>query len=72
MLWIEQGEMREAESWFLKAQSLAPEDSSVYQHYGQFLGDLGRVDESAEMYANAVKYNPDDFELLFNTANAYR
>ncbi|XP_054721235.1 protein O-mannosyl-transferase TMTC2-like, partial [Uloborus diversus] len=29
--------LEEAEQWFLKAKNIAPNDSSVYQHYGRFL-----------------------------------
>ena len=30
-----QSDLEKAEEWFLKAKSLDPEDSSVYQHYGE-------------------------------------
>lgn len=32
-----QNRLNEAEDMFLRAKSLAPNDSTVYQHYGQFL-----------------------------------
>jgi len=71
-LCVIQGQLQEAESWFQKAHDIDRSDSSVYQHYGQFLSDIGRVQEAAENYMKAVEHNGEDFELLFNTANALR
>ena len=38
----------------------------------QFLGDQGRLAESAEMYLRYVAESPDNFELVFNAANILR
>ena len=43
-----------------------------FSFIGQFLGDTGRVVESAESYLKAAKLAPMDFEIIFNTANALR
>lgn len=43
-----------------------------FSFVGQFLGDTGRVVESAESYLKAAKLAPKDFEIIFNTANALR
>ena len=56
----------------MKARSLDPKDGSVYQHYAQFLGDLGRYKESADNYVRAAMLSSEDFELAFNAANALR
>ncbi len=39
---------------------------------GQYLGELGRHQEAAENYVKASQITPEDFELIFNTANALR
>ena len=39
---------------------------------GQFLGEIGRYVESADNYVRAAMLTPDDFELVFNAANALR
>ena len=39
---------------------------------GQFLGETGRSKESADNYVRAAMLSPDDFELVFNAANALR
>ena len=67
-----QGDISGAESWFIKARILDPTDSSVHQHYGQFLGEVGRHLEAADSYLQAAMLTPGDFELAFNTANALR
>ena len=38
----------------------------------QFLGDIGRHQEAADYYIKATEWADDDFELIFNTANALR
>jgi len=38
----------------------------------QFLADTGRLQESADIYRAAINTAPDDFELIFNAANALR
>jgi predicted Zn-dependent protease len=38
----------------------------------QFLSETKRFPEAAENYKLASALLPDDFELIFNTANAFR
>ncbi|UYV72594.1 hypothetical protein LAZ67_9003892 [Cordylochernes scorpioides] len=67
-----QGRQAEAEGWFLKAQTLAPNDSTVYQHYGQFLAESGRLTEAAQVYLKGAQLAPTDYEIIFNAANTLR
>ena len=62
----------EAESWFSKANRMAPEDPSVHLHYGLFLMDSERNLEAAREFAKASKLNPEDYESVFNAGVAYR
>ena len=62
----------EAESWFLKAKEMVPEDPSVHLHYGLFLMDSDRNLEAAEEFARAVSLKSDDYESVFNAGVAYR
>ena len=39
---------------------------------GQYLGEVGRYAEAADNYVKATQFTPEDFELIFNTANALR
>ena len=39
---------------------------------GQYLGEVGRYTEAADNYVRATQFTPEDFELIFNTANALR
>ncbi len=39
---------------------------------GQYLGEIGRHTEAADNYVKAARLAPEDFELVFNTANALR
>ena len=62
----------EAESWFVKAQKLAPRDPSVHLHYGLFLMDADRNSEAAEEFAKAAEIDPTDYESIFNAGVAFR
>ena len=39
---------------------------------GQYLGEVGRYTEAADNYVRATQFTPEDFELIFNAANALR
>jgi cytochrome c-type biogenesis protein CcmH/NrfG len=39
---------------------------------GQFLSEQERHEEAAEVYLTAVKLSPNDYEIIFNTANTLR
>lgn len=62
----------EAEQYFRRAQKLAPEDPSVYHHYGEFLASRGRHKEAAVLYEKAAELRPREFELAVATATAMR
>ena len=62
----------EAESWFVKAQKLAPNDPAVHLHYGLFLMDTERNLEAAEEFAQAAEFDPHDYEAVFNAGVAFR
>ncbi|GIX68274.1 protein O-mannosyl-transferase TMTC2 [Caerostris extrusa] len=64
--------LSEAEQWFLKAKAIAPNDSSVYQHYGQFLSEnerdiqAGRNEDAEHYYQVAVKLRPKEVTSHIN------
>ncbi|XP_046590337.1 protein O-mannosyl-transferase TMTC2 isoform X2 [Neodiprion lecontei] len=62
----------EAERWFLRAQRLAPQDSSVHHHYGVFLTSQGRLAEAAEQHVKAAELSTKDYELAVAAASALR
>ncbi|XP_071453021.1 protein O-mannosyl-transferase TMTC2-like [Hetaerina americana] len=64
--------LMEAEQWFLRAKELAPNDSSVFQHFGQFLSELERHVEAAEAWVRAVELAPSEHQMAFNAASALR
>ncbi|KAF8773539.1 Protein O-mannosyl-transferase TMTC2 like protein [Argiope bruennichi] len=62
---------REAEQWFLKAKVIAPNDSSVFQHYAQFLSENERHAEAGGKF-NTPELGSRKYEIVFNAANALR
>ena len=69
---LQKTRQNEAESWFMKAKKLAPNDASVHLHYGLFLMDSDRNLEAAEEFAMAAEISPTDYESVFNAGVAFR
>ena len=44
----------------------------IHVFTGQFLGDVGRLHESVEMYRSILDKDDDNFEMVFNAANIFR
>ncbi|XP_029655221.2 protein O-mannosyl-transferase TMTC2-like [Octopus sinensis] len=61
-----------AEKWYLKAMALDSTYKTAHQHYTQFLGESGRHADPVLIYKQVLETNSDDFEHVFNTANAMR
>ena len=57
---------QEAETQFRRALELTPKDSDAMYNLGGTLKALGRVEESVEVYQQAVAINDDDWELCYN------
>ena len=41
-------------------------------HVGQFLSNQGKYTQAADMFRTAIIHHPNDYELVFNLANALR
>nr|CAD7430134.1 unnamed protein product [Timema monikensis] len=62
----------EAENWYTKAQEIAPQDASVYRHYGQFLLDQSRYSEAASKFERAVSLSTPEYEDVVRAATSLR
>ncbi|XP_069690300.1 protein O-mannosyl-transferase Tmtc2 [Periplaneta americana] len=62
----------EAEQWFQRATELAPNDPTVFKHFGQFLTELERHAEAAAQYVRAVELAPQQYDLVLSAATALR
>ncbi|GFG31598.1 hypothetical protein Cfor_11746, partial [Coptotermes formosanus] len=62
----------EAEHWFQRATELAPNDPTVFKHFGQFLTELERHAEAAAQYVRAVELAPAQYDLVLSAATALR
>lgn len=47
-------------------------ENNYYPVAAQFLGEVGRLQEAAEMYESIIDKESENFELVFNTANILR
>jgi Flp pilus assembly protein TadD len=59
-------EMGGAECYLRRALALAPDDAAVFLLYGNYLFKSGHADRADEMYASAVRLNPDSAEIAYN------
>ncbi|XP_045768202.1 protein O-mannosyl-transferase TMTC2-like isoform X1 [Maniola jurtina] len=62
----------EAELWFKKAVTLAPDDPSVRDQFGMFLRSQRRLRESAEQLVQAARLSPTDSVRAASAARALR
>ncbi|XP_021182328.3 protein O-mannosyl-transferase TMTC2 [Helicoverpa armigera] len=62
----------EAEMWFKKALTLAPNDPSVRDQFGMFLRSQRRLRESAEQLVAAAQLSPSDSVRAASAARALR
>ncbi|CAH1646588.1 unnamed protein product [Spodoptera littoralis] len=62
----------EAEMWFKKALTLAPNDPSVRDQFGMFLRSQRRLRESAEQLVAAAQLSPTDSARAASAARALR
>ncbi|KAJ2950083.1 hypothetical protein O0L34_g11424 [Tuta absoluta] len=62
----------EAEMWFKKALTLAPNDPSVRDQFGMFLRSQRRLRESAEQLVAAARLTPKDGARAASAARALR
>jgi len=63
---LQKTRINEAESLFLRAKDLSPNDSNVHLHYGLYLMDLARIPEAAVSFEKAAKLKSSDYESNFN------
>ncbi|XP_045515739.1 protein O-mannosyl-transferase TMTC1-like [Pieris brassicae] len=62
----------EAETWFKKAITLAPDDPAVRDQFGMFLRSQRRLRESAEQLVTAARLSPTDSTRAASAARALR
>ncbi|XP_068632488.1 protein O-mannosyl-transferase Tmtc2 [Battus philenor] len=62
----------EAELWFKRAVTLAPDNPSVRDQFGMFLRSQRRLRESAEQFVRAAQLSPDDGARAAAAARALR
>ncbi|CAG4982056.1 unnamed protein product [Parnassius apollo] len=62
----------EAEMWFKRAVTLAPNDATVRDQFGMFLRSQKRLRESAEQFVKAAQLAPDDSTRAASAARALR
>lgn len=58
--------------WFDKARAIDPSDGTIDHHHAQLYVSRGKHLEAAEMYKTAIEKNPNDFDVIFSAANAFR
>ncbi|XP_065573977.1 protein O-mannosyl-transferase Tmtc2-like isoform X3 [Artemia franciscana] len=72
MLARNESRLLEAEAHLRRAQVLAPSDSSVNQHLGQFLMEHERYKEAAAVFRMALEQSPHDSDLLSALGHALK
>ncbi|MDA2930638.1 tetratricopeptide repeat protein, partial [Acidobacteria bacterium AH-259-O06] len=64
------GEYSQAENYFRRALEKEP-NSLLWAHLGDLLAEQKRNQEAAKAYENALGYDPQDLDTLYNLGNFY-
>ncbi len=66
----EAGEFERAIPYYEKANRINPQNTTIYQNWGQILFNLARWEEAIEIYHQGLKIDPNSAWLHYNLAEA--
>lgn len=66
------GHYAKAETTFLEALALAPEDGVIYYNLGNAARELAKPKQAKQYYEQALRYAPDDADIYNNLGNVQR
>lgn len=67
----QQGRYLEAETYFRRAVTKEPQNGLFWVHLGDALGLQKKEQEAAQAYETGLRYEPGDFDALFNLGKLY-